>query len=126
MDANLDKIGAHSYGVGITTLEEVFLKIGHGKNQEKKVKCIEDKELNDYSIAENNEKNFCNQVLALSRKKLIVMTRDRKNFIMDVLFPSLLIIIGLYLTTVELVSDDYPSRALNPAGFPQNNPMIYN
>jgi len=26
----LDNLGIRSYGVGITTLEEVFLKIGHG------------------------------------------------------------------------------------------------
>ena len=31
LDTNLHKIGAHSYGVGITTLEEVFLRIGHGE-----------------------------------------------------------------------------------------------
>ena len=29
-DENLDNLGIRSYGVGITTLEEVFLKIGHG------------------------------------------------------------------------------------------------
>jgi len=26
----LENLGVRSYGVGITTLEEVFLKIGHG------------------------------------------------------------------------------------------------
>jgi ATP-binding cassette subfamily A (ABC1) protein 3 len=30
-DQNLDVLGINSYGVGITTLEEVFLQIGHGK-----------------------------------------------------------------------------------------------
>ena len=34
-DNNLSKIGVRSYGVGITTLEEVFLKIGHGEDIEK-------------------------------------------------------------------------------------------
>ena len=29
-DQNLEELGIRSYGVGITTLEEVFLKIGHG------------------------------------------------------------------------------------------------
>jgi len=30
----LDDLGIRSYGVGITTLEEVFLKIGHGDEYE--------------------------------------------------------------------------------------------
>ncbi len=30
-DANMQILGVRSYGVGITTLEEVFLKIGHGE-----------------------------------------------------------------------------------------------
>lgn len=35
-DENLSALGIRSYGVGITTLEEVFLKIGHGDEFEKK------------------------------------------------------------------------------------------
>jgi hypothetical protein len=34
LDQNLDQLGIQSYGVGITTLEEVFLKIGHGEEEE--------------------------------------------------------------------------------------------
>lgn len=33
-DENLKDLGIRSYGVGITTLEEVFLKIGHGEEME--------------------------------------------------------------------------------------------
>ena len=33
-DRNLDALGIRSYGVGITTLEEVFLKIGRGSEEE--------------------------------------------------------------------------------------------
>lgn len=29
-DKSLDAIGIESYGVSVTTLEEVFLRIGHG------------------------------------------------------------------------------------------------
>ena len=32
LDKDLSKLGLSSYGVGITTLEEVFLSIGHGSN----------------------------------------------------------------------------------------------
>jgi len=33
-DDSLSTLGIRSYGVGITTLEEVFLKIGHGEEME--------------------------------------------------------------------------------------------
>lgn len=31
LDKSLDDLHVRSYGVGITTLEEVFLRIGHGE-----------------------------------------------------------------------------------------------
>jgi ATP-binding cassette subfamily A (ABC1) protein 3 len=31
LDASLEKLGIRSYGVGITTLEEVFLRIAKGE-----------------------------------------------------------------------------------------------
>jgi ATP-binding cassette subfamily A (ABC1) protein 3 len=40
-DQNLETLGIRSYGVGITTLEEVFLKIGHGIEDEDKMEKVE-------------------------------------------------------------------------------------
>lgn len=37
-DNNLDNLGIRSYGVGITTLEEVFLRIGRGEDEEEEDK----------------------------------------------------------------------------------------
>jgi ATP-binding cassette subfamily A (ABC1) protein 3 len=34
LDSNLEELGIRSYGVGITTLEEVFLKIGKGEKEQ--------------------------------------------------------------------------------------------
>jgi hypothetical protein len=57
--------------VGITTLEEVFLSIGHGEDKGTTVEKIKnqtadlskltprEKELTEYSIATNHERNFC-------------------------------------------------------------------
>ena len=33
-DKDLNKFGIDSYGIGITSLEEVFLRIGHGEEKE--------------------------------------------------------------------------------------------
>ena len=42
------------------------------------------------------------------------MTRDRKSFFVDTLLPCILMALGLYLTTVELLGEKMPRRALIP------------
>lgn len=37
LDSNIDKLGIRSYGVGITTLEEVFLRIAKGEKEDESV-----------------------------------------------------------------------------------------
>jgi len=34
-DASLEKLGVRSYGISVTTLEEVFLRVGHGDDSNK-------------------------------------------------------------------------------------------
>ena len=73
-----------SYSVGVTTLEEVFLKIGHGedvekereekginlKNQGEKLLNIkaEDQELEDYTIATDSVDSSWDQFCNLTKK----------------------------------------------------------
>ena len=42
LDQSLDSLGIRSYGVGITTLEEVFLKIAEGTEEAKAEKLDND------------------------------------------------------------------------------------
>ena len=45
LDNNLNQLGINSYGVGITTLEEVFLKIGdHGEEDLVKIDDLSETE----------------------------------------------------------------------------------
>lgn len=127
LDKNLGSLGINSYGVGITTLEEVFLKIGHGQRQEQKMEELrknakqqteQTKKLNEYSVADSHERSFWPQVGAIVRKKVLVMTRDRRSFIMDTIFPSILMAIALCLGGVEVLNDAAPIRKLHPEGFP--------
>lgn len=138
LDKDLTKLGLSSYGVGITTLEEVFLRIGHGESHATTVDKIKaqtadlskltprEKELTDYSIATDNRRSFLTHFFALAKKKLLVMTRDPKSFLMDFFFPIILIVTGLYVSQIDLISEDYPKRALSVYDFPQGNPLIYN
>lgn len=110
LDKDLPKLGLSSYGVGITTLEEVFLRIGHGEGHSTTVEKIKaqtadlstlterEKELTEYSIATGHRRNFWTHFLALVKKKILVMVRDPKSFTMDFFFPILLIVCGLYVS----------------------------
>jgi len=110
LDRELSDLGLSSYGVGITTLEEVFLSIGHGENRATTVEKIRastadlssltprEKLLTEYSIATDHRRNFCTQFLALVKKKLLVLARDPHSFLMDFFFPMILIYVGLYVS----------------------------
>ena len=68
-DNDLDRLGIRSYGVSVTTLEEVFLKVGHGDEDIDNVKAKyeiktnnadSDDLSNDYSISDNHETGIYN------------------------------------------------------------------
>ena len=40
-DSELDTLGIRSYGISVTTLEEVFLKVGHGDIPDDKAKRVD-------------------------------------------------------------------------------------
>ena len=112
----MPKLGLTSYGVGITTLEEVFLRIGHGEEHATTVDRIRaqtadlskmtarEKELTEYTIATDNHRSFITQFLALVKKKLLVMIRDPKSFFMDFFFPIFLVTLGLYVSQIDLLA----------------------
>lgn len=54
------------------------------------------------------------------------MTRDRKSFLADLIFPSLLMAIALYLNDIQILSDEAPTRKLHPDGFPLGQTLIHN
>lgn len=89
----MDDLNIRSYGVGITTLEEVFLKIGHGEiENDEEGKLLHSKlqnesnpnsiaqdlataelELDEYSITESHETSvFCLHFVALVKKRILM------------------------------------------------------
>ena len=70
-------MGIRSYGVGITTLEEVFLKIAEDPEEpelenslDPKKALLEDSKMEDYSIVEEREEGAYNTFM-LSLKSLL-------------------------------------------------------
>ena len=138
LDADLGDLGLSSYGVGITTLEEVFLRIGHGEDHATTIDKIKqstadlskltprEKLLTEYSIATDHRRSFLSHFVALVKKKVLVMVRDPYIFVMDFFFPMILIYAGLYVSQVELINQNFPKRALTAYEFPRGGPLIYN
>ena len=147
-DEKLDELGIRSYGVGITTLEEVFLKIGHGEveedeegntsievdakinNTHNESKAIElgygDQDLENYSIATDREPSvFWTQLRAMLRKKFLMQVRDSKTLSIDTIFPIFLILVGFALATVSFFKNG-PSRQMTPFLYPSPLQMFYN
>jgi hypothetical protein len=60
------------------------------------------------------------------KKKILVMIRDPKSFLMDFFFPFILIFLGLWVSTLDLINQDFPKRDLTAYDFPQERPLIYN
>lgn len=113
-------------------MEEVFLKIGHGDEYEaEKVDKAEkaatlriqndstkqsisqqrltDADLDEYSITDSHETNvFFLHFSAIIRKRILMQIRDQKILVVEVLFPVLMIILGMYLATIEILSSGGP------------------
>ena len=138
----MDNLGIRSYGVGITTLEEVFLKIGHGieddekliesKNSSEKLlkiqneTTIEDAKFDDYSITTDSEKNpFFTHLCALLKKKMLMQVRDKKTLSIDTIFPIFLILAGLALSTIAFFKDGV-ARLENPFLYPAPLNLYWN
>ena len=51
--------------------------------------------------------------------------RDKKTLVIDLLFPNILIIFGLWLSTLNFFTDGVP-RDLSPSGLFESNPIYYN
>ena len=138
LDKDLEQLGLGSYGVGITTLEEVFLRIGHGDDSGTTVEKIQlqtadlskltarEGTLTECSIATGHTRNFLTQFLALLKKRVLVMTRDPRSFAMDFFFPMILVWLGLWVSTLELINQDLPARTLTAYDYPQGRPLVYN
>jgi len=85
-DASLDSLGVDSYGVGITTLEEVFLRIGHGEEEQEEdaqnlspakqaEKATEnlsplEQQLEEYSSDQGETSSFFDHTATIATKRL--------------------------------------------------------
>ena len=111
LDNNLQKLKIKSYSVSMPTLEDVFLNMSsvdkklEKTNSEDKSYIIEcDKILFDTDIKEDYTKKskFCNDFIANFIRRLFLIIRDLKSFLMEILCPIILVLIGLFVSKINI------------------------
>ncbi|KAL4432498.1 hypothetical protein ABPG74_013352 [Tetrahymena malaccensis] len=134
LEQQKDYLKIRSYGVSITTLEEVFLKVASMNEnhivQAKKIAQnqyidIEKQSINciDERIT-NPTKLFFIHFWALIQKRLNYFKRDKKGLCCELILPIILIAFGLLIQKVLNFSDS-SGLDLTPTIFFDENPKIY-
>ncbi|EAS03349.2 ABC transporter family protein (macronuclear) [Tetrahymena thermophila SB210] len=124
-----------SYGVSITTLEEVFLKVA-SMNGNHIVQVDKAQQNNQQQDIENQDDQklieritdtyllFRTHFLALIKKRIHYFKRDKKGLCCELILPIILIAFGLY-TAYSFNFQDWKPYELNPTIFFDEKPKIY-
>ena len=118
LDQNQEKLRIKSYTAAMPTLEDVFLNVaaedvlalkgGHRKfsqvNEENDRILFEEDCREDYS----NKSKFCNDFGACMTKRYYNTIRDSKGFLLEMLCPILLILIGLIVSQIKFKTHSDP------------------
>jgi len=107
LDAQLDKLKVSTYGVSVTTLEEVFLNVAKITTPEKHYsrevfpEISEDTDLEEFNLKENKIQGqwalFKTHFSALSTKRYQYFKRDKKGLCCELFLPVIMIIVGIVI-----------------------------
>jgi hypothetical protein len=109
LDAKVDQGIIATYGVGVTTLDEVFLLVARGETNKKKEFASSRHVVNKAATNEDDERSvrsridlendglFARHVGALFKKRAANFKRDKKAWVCTTILPSLFVLIGFLL-----------------------------
>ncbi|KAL4432497.1 hypothetical protein ABPG74_013351 [Tetrahymena malaccensis] len=130
-----NQLSIRSYGVSITTLEEVFLKVA-SMNDNHVVQPNKIQSKNQYQDIESQEDQtfieritdptqlFFTHFWALIKKRIHYFKRDKKGLCCELILPIILIALGLFIASLSNFKD-WKSYELNPTIFFDEKPKIY-
>jgi ATP-binding cassette subfamily A (ABC1) protein 3 len=108
LDENLENLKIKSYTVSMPTLEDVFLNIAVEDEADRISKLIKEEEKydnvlfeSDYLDDSNNGSKFCSHIKANVNRRLKLLYRDKKGFLLEILCPIILIIIGAFISKID-------------------------
>ena len=125
-EQNKEEYGIQAFGISLTTLEEVFLKVATLEDEEKEAGSAGEKkdkiqqtiadetfELNDIRI-KTPSAIFWMHFFALVKKRFIYFKRDKRGLVCEIFLPIIIILFGMYLTTVQFIKESKPG-VLSPS-----------
>ena len=112
LDANLTSLNIKSYSASMPTLEDVFLNVAAEdtkfENQKLHRKFSSPDQENDKLLFETDfmenysqKSKFCNDFYACFHRRYLLTIRDVKGFLMEILCPIILCVIGLLVSKVD-------------------------
>ena len=121
LDNNLKNLGIKSYSASMPTLEDVFLNVAaedsKKENQKLREKLAENEKINDKILFETDFKEdfstkskFFNDFKACFWRRFILTSRDIKGFLMEILCPILLVLVGLIVSQVDMLGGSEPQK----------------
>ncbi|KAF1779910.1 P-loop containing nucleoside triphosphate hydrolase [Phytophthora cactorum] len=143
MDENLSKLQVLSYGISVTTMEEVFIKVAeasdedqqhtlqnrvkqHGLTSQDSIPIVGDKPADGHyhglertgsSLQVTRSRSiFLTQMVAMIQKRFRMAKRDKKLFVVGLLLPVAWLIFGLSILKAAGLTNDDPFIALNLSG----------
>lgn len=135
LDQNLQSLGIRSYSASMPTLEDVFLFVSdeikkgiienYPKNEDLRRKSIRTE---DESVILSDQQFviepglFSSVIISLKwclTKRFIQGIRNKSIFVMEVICPIILVLIGIGLNSVKFVSDA-PVRTMELANYPSS------
>ena len=112
LDTNLTKLKIKSYSTSMPTLEDVFLNVAaedSKKNKQEGALMINSNENNDnilynkeYREDYNTKSKFCNDFNISMKRRFFITIRDIKGFLMEILSPIALVLVGLAISLVQM------------------------
>ena len=140
-DNDLDMLKIQSYGITISTLEEVFLKVGN--LEDKAAPGLIDKAKNDlnnevgnlerqktiqFNFKDNNseiDQSFFNNLSASLYQRWNNHKRNKYLIFSDAILPALLLLLGTCLSQIQY-DPSQPSRVLAPSRLPLPQTLYLN
>ncbi|KAF1321194.1 Abc transporter a family member 1, partial [Globisporangium splendens] len=136
MDNQLSKLGLLSYGVSVTTLEEVFIKVAEANDEDNQHTLAKHARTGTPAPSPTHSADgvvtqptgmFMTHLQALLLKRFRVAKRDKKMLFYSMLLPVLLLFLGLQLQKsssftkndpkISLTTDDFSGGEASPTPF---------
>mmetsp|Transcript_19452 Transcript_19452/g.28094 ORF Transcript_19452/g.28094 Transcript_19452/m.28094 type:complete len:2009 (+) Transcript_19452:240-6266(+) len=150
LDDQVEQNNIVTYGVSITTLDEVFLLVARGETNQKEVELASKSQLkigdgeDDAGDNTDDERSvrtrmnleqdglFFRHLSALFVKRAIAFKRDKKAWLCSTVLPAIFVLLGLIIFKFAAPSRDFSALALDYSKFNEDvtsvprNPVTFN